>query len=42
MNSNKCHLILSSNDEIKKIELKRKVIHNTQVQKLLGFHIDYK
>ena len=42
MNSNKYHLILSSNDEIQKIELKGKVINNTQVQKLLGVHIDYK
>ena len=31
-----------SNDENKKIELNRKVINNTQIQKLLGVHIDYK
>ena len=42
MNSNKYHLILSSNDEIQKIELKGKVINKKQVQKLLGVHIDYK
>ena len=42
MNSDKCPLILSSNDENKKIELKGKIINNTQVQKLLGVHIDYK
>ena len=33
MNSDKCHLILSSNDENKKTELNGKVINNTQVQK---------
>ena len=42
MNSDKCHLILSFNDENKKIELNGEVINNTQVQKLLGAHIDYK
>ena len=42
MNSDKCHLILSSNDENKKIELNGEAINNTQVQKLLGVHIDYK
>ena len=42
MNSDKCHLILSSNDENKKIELNGDVINNTQVQKLFGVHIDYK
>ena len=41
MNSDKCHLILSSSDENKKIELNRGAINNTQVQKLLGVHIDY-
>ena len=41
-NSDKCHLTLSSNDENKKIELKGEIINNTQVQKLLGVHIDYK
>ena len=30
MNSDKCHLILSSNDENKKIELNGEVINNTQ------------
>ena len=42
MNSDKCHLILSSIDENKKIALNGEVINNTQVQKLLGVHIDYK
>ena len=42
MNSDKCHIILGSNDENKKIELNREVINNTQIQKLLGVHIDYK
>ena len=42
MNSDKCHLILSSNDEKKKIELNGEVTNNTQVQKLLGVYIDYK
>ena len=42
MNSDKCHLILSSNDENKKIELNGEAISNTQVQNLLGVHIDYK
>ena len=42
MNSHKCHLILSSNDENKKIELNGEAINNTQVQNLLGVHIDYK
>ena len=42
MNSDICHLILSSNDKNKKIELNGEVINNTQVQKLLGIHIDYK
>ena len=42
MNSDKCHLILSSNDENKKTALDGEVINNTQVQKLLGAHIDYK
>ena len=39
MNSDKCHLILSSQN--KKIELNEQVINNTQVQKL-GVHIHYK
>ena len=42
MNSDKGHLILSSNDENKKIELNGEVINNTQIKKLLGVHIDYK
>ena len=42
MNSDKCHLILSSNDENKKTALDGEVINNTQVQKHLGAHIDYK
>ena len=42
MNSEKCHLLLSSSDENQKIELKGEVISNTQVQKLLGVHIAYK
>ena len=42
INSDKCHLILSSNDENKNIELNGEVIKNTQVQKLFGVHIDYK
>ena len=42
MNFDKCHLILSSNDENKKIELNGEVINNTQVQKPSGVHIDYK
>ena len=41
-NSDKCHLILSSNDENKKTALDGEVINNTQVQKHLGAHIDYK
>ena len=40
--SDKCHLILSSNDENKKIELNGEIINNTQIQKLLGVYIDYK
>ena len=32
---------LSSNDESKKIENKGEVIKKSQVQKLLGVHIDY-
>ena len=42
MNSNKCHLILSSNNENKKIELNGEAINSTQVQKLFGVQIDYK
>ena len=40
--SDKCHLVLSSNDENNILEFNRKVINNTQLQKLLGFHITYK
>ena len=32
MNSDKCHLILTFNDENKKIELNEEVINNIQVQ----------
>ena len=42
MNSGKCLVILSSNDDNKKTGLNREVINNTQVQKLLQVHIDYK
>ena len=42
INSDKCHLILSSNDENKKKKLNEEVINNTQMQKLLSVHIDYK
>ena len=42
MNSDKCHLTLSSNDRNEKIELNGEVINNTQVRKLRGAHIDYK
>ena len=41
MNSDKYHLILSSNDENKKIERNGEAINNTQVQKILSVHIDY-
>ena len=40
--NSECHLIFSSNDENKKIELNGEVINNTQTQKLLGVYIDYK
>ena len=42
MYCDKCHLILSSNDENKKIKLNGEVINNTQVQNLLGVHIEFK
>ena len=32
MNSDKCHLILTFNDENKKMELNEEVINNIQVQ----------
>ena len=41
INSDRCHLILSSNEN-KKLEFNGEVINNTQIQKLLGLHIDYK
>ena len=41
MNSDKYHLILSSNDENKKIGNNGEVINKSQVQKLLVVHIDY-
>ena len=41
MNSDKRHLILSSNDESKKIDNNGEVINKSQVQKLLVVHIDY-
>ena len=42
MNPDKCHLILSSNDENEIIELNGEVVNNTNVQELLGVHIDHK
>ena len=42
INSDKFHLILSSNDENKKIEHNGEVISNTQVQKFLRVRINYK
>ena len=42
MNSDKCYLILSSNDENKKTALDGEVINNAQVQKPLGVNIHYK
>ena len=42
MSSAKSQLILSSNNENKKKELKGEVTNNIQIQKLLGVHIDYK
>ena len=41
MNSDKCHLILTSNDENKKIDNNGEVINKSQVQKLPVVHIDY-
>ena len=41
MNSDKCHLTLSSNHENKKIENSDEVINKSQVQKLFAVHIDY-
>ena len=41
MNSDKCHLIFNSNDENKKRKNNDEVINKSQVQKLLGVHIDY-
>ena len=37
MNSGKCHLILSSNNENKKIELNGEVINNTKSKNVLAF-----
>ena len=37
MNTDKCHLILSSNDQNKKTELNGEVIKNTQCKNLLVF-----
>ena len=42
INYEKYQFTLSSNDKNKKIELNREAINNTEVQKLLGVHIDYK
>ena len=43
MNSVKCHLTLSSNAENKKIKLNGEIqLNNTQMQRLLAVHIDYK
>ena len=42
INSDNCHLILSSNNESKKIKLKKELINNTQGQKFVGVHFDYK
>ena len=42
MNSDTCQHNFSSNDKKKKTEINGEVISNTQVQKLLGVHIDYK
>ena len=42
MNSDKYHLIISSNDGNRKIELNGEFINNTQVQKLPGVHTEYK
>ena len=41
LSSEKCHLILSYNDENKKIEFNREVINNTKIQNLLGANTDY-
>ena len=42
MNSDTCQHNFSSNDKKKKTEITGEVSSNTQVQKLLGVHIDYK
>ena len=41
MNSDKYHLIFNFNDKNKKIKNNDEVINKSQVQKLLGVHIDY-
>ena len=41
INSDNSNLVFSSNRENKKVELNGEVINNTQVQKLLGVHINY-
>ena len=41
INSDKCHLILSSCDENNKTENNDEVINKSQVQKLLGVYVDY-
>ena len=40
MNSDRCHLIRSSNDKYEKIELNGEVINNAQVRKLGGAQFD--
>ena len=42
MNSDKCHLILSSNEKNRKIELIGEIINQTQIQELLGVYTDHK
>ena len=42
MNFDKCQLILSSNDENKKMELNGEVVNSMQMQNLLGVHINHK
>ena len=42
MKSDKCRIIISSNDENKKAEFDGEVINNTQIKKRLGLYIDHK
>ena len=42
MNFDKCQLVLSSNDENKKMELNGEVINSMQMQNLLGVYINHK